>query len=178
MSILFYHLSWRISTHEILKWYRAQNSLKTWSYQFRNCQYKDKMVSSLSHLHNGHHMLVRWYFYIESHLLDITEWSETAVICTNINVFYQCNSVHEMLSHWGQVTHICVSKLSILGSDNGLSPDRRQAIIWTNAEILLMWPLGTNFWEILVEINTFPFKKMHLKMSSGKWRPFVSAPMY
>ena len=69
------------------------------------------------------------------------------------------------LTHWGQVTHICVSKLSILGSDNGLSPDRRQAIIWTNAGILLIWPLGTNFSEILIAINTFSFMKMHLKMS-------------
>ena len=42
------------------------------------------------------------------------------------------------LTHWGRVTHICVSKLSIIGSDNGLSPDRRQAIIWTNAGILLI----------------------------------------
>ena len=69
---------------------------------------------------------------------------------------------------------ICVSKLSILGSDNGLSPGRRQAIIETNAGILLIWALGTHFSEILIEINTFSFKKMHLKMS-GKWRPFVSA---
>ena len=36
------------------------------------------------------------------------------------------------LTHWGQVTHLCVSKLTIIGSDIGLSPDRRQAIIWTN----------------------------------------------
>ena len=55
---------------------------------------------------------------------------------------------------------------------NGLSPNRRQAIIWTNAGILLIEPLGTNFNEILIEIHTFSFKKMHLKMSSGKWRPF------
>ena len=70
------------------------------------------------------------------------------------------------------MTHICVSKLSILGSDNGLTPGRRQAIIWTNAGIVLIGPLGTNFSEILNEINTCSFKKMHLKMSSGKWRPF------
>ena len=31
-------------------------------------------------------------------------------------------------------------KLTILGSDNGLSPERRQAIIWTNAGILLIEP--------------------------------------
>ena len=76
------------------------------------------------------------------------------------------------LTHWGRVTHICISKLTIIGSDNGLSPDRHQAIIWTNAGILLIGPLGTNFSEILIEIHAFSFKKVHLKMSSGKWRPF------
>ena len=70
------------------------------------------------------------------------------------------------------MTHICVGKLTILGSDNGLSPGRRQAIIWTNAGILLIGPLGTNFSEILIGILTFSFKKMRLKMSSVKWRPF------
>ena len=63
--------------------------------------------------------------------------------------------------------------LTIIGSDNGLSPGRRQAIIWTNDGILLIGPIGTNFNEILIEIHTFSFKKkIHLKMSSGKWRPF------
>ena len=33
------------------------------------------------------------------------------------------------LTHWGRVTHICVSELVTIGSDNGLSPGRRQAII-------------------------------------------------
>ena len=70
------------------------------------------------------------------------------------------------------MTHICVSKLTIIGSDNGLSPDRRQAIILTNAGILLIGPLGTNFSEILIEILTFSFKKMRLKGSSAKRRPF------
>ena len=76
------------------------------------------------------------------------------------------------LTHWGRVTHICVSKLTIIGSDNGLSPGRRQAIIWTNARILLIRTLGTNFSEILSKIPAFSFKKMHLKMSSAKWRQF------
>ena len=76
------------------------------------------------------------------------------------------------LTHWGRVTHICVSKLTIIGSDNGLSPGRRQAIIWTNAGILLIRTLGTNFSEILGEIYSFSFKKMHLKMSSAGGRLF------
>ena len=54
------------------------------------------------------------------------------------------SSCYEWLN-WGRVTHIWVSKLTIIGSDNGLSPGRRQAIIWINDGILLIWPLGTNF---------------------------------
>ena len=57
-------------------------------------------------------------------------------------------------------------KWVIIGSDNGVSPVRRQTIIWTNAGILLIGPLGTNFSEILIGIQTFSFKKLHLKMSS------------
>ena len=75
------------------------------------------------------------------------------------------------LTHWGRATHICVSKLIIIGSDNGLSPEWRQAIIWTIAGILFIGTLGTNFSQILSEIHTFSLKKMHLKMSCGKCRP-------
>ena len=70
------------------------------------------------------------------------------------------------------MTHICVGKITIIVSDNGLSPERRQAIILTNAGVLLIGPLGTNFSDILTGIQTFSFKKIHLKMSSAKWRPF------
>ena len=76
------------------------------------------------------------------------------------------------LTHWGRETHICVGKLTIIGSDNGLAPGRRQAIIWTNAGIFLIGTLGTNFSKILIEILSFSFKKMRLKVSSAKRRPF------
>ena len=62
--------------------------------------------------------------------------------------------------------------MTIIVPDNGLSPDRRQAIIWTNTGMLLIRTLETNFSEILSEIHIFSFKKMHLEMSSAKWRPF------
>ena len=68
--------------------------------------------------------------------------------------------------------HICVAYLTVIASDNGLSSSRRQTIIWTNTGILLIGPLGINFSEILIEIHTFSFKKMYLKMSSAKRRPF------
>ena len=69
------------------------------------------------------------------------------------------------------MAHICVSNLTIIGSDNGLSPVRRQAIIWTNAEILLIGPLKTNFSEILIGILTFSFEKVVWKMAAILSRP-------
>ena len=74
---------------------------------------------------------------------------------------------------------MCITGLTIIGSDNGLSPDRRQAIIWTNVEVLLIGLLETNFSEILVAILTYIFIQ-----DKGVWKcrlrnagQFVSASM-
>ena len=76
------------------------------------------------------------------------------------------------ITHWDRVTHMCVSKLTITDSDNGLAPGRRHAIIWTNAGMLWIWLLGTKFSEILIEIHISSYKKLHNKMPSAKCRPF------
>ena len=86
--------------------------------------------------------------------------------------FAERQIIYFALTHLGGVMHICVSRLTVTGSDNGLSPGRCQAIIWTNDGILLIGPLGTNLGENLIEILTFSFTKMRLKVSSVKWRPF------
>ena len=65
-------------------------------------------------------------------------------------------------THWGRVTHICVGKQITIGSDNGLSPDRRQVIISTNARLLSIGPLRTYFSENLIKIQQFSLKKMHM----------------
>ena len=70
------------------------------------------------------------------------------------------------------MTHIGISELTDIGSDNGLLPSGSQAIIWNNAGINLIGQLGTNFSENLAKIYTFSFKKMDFKMSSAKWQPF------
>ena len=76
---------------------------------------------------------------------------------------------HYTITHQGRVTHICL----IIGSDNGLLPGQCQAIIWINTAILLIGPLGRNFSEILIRIQTFSFKKKSIwKMPSPKWPPF------
>ena len=69
--------------------------------------------------------------------------------------------------------HICVGKLTSIGSDNCLSPGRCQAIIWTSAGILMVGSSGTNFGEIaVIEIQIFSFKKIRLKIPFVICQPF------
>ena len=75
------------------------------------------------------------------------------------------------------MTHICISKLTNIGSDNGLAPTRRQAIIWTNAGMLFIETLGTNSSEILSEIRTFSLKKCSWKCRLRNDSDFVSVSM-
>ena len=116
---------------------------------------------------------------------DISLMSDDAKIACIMNIWNLVLSLVQIMTyccfwwgeqaipiHWGRVTHICVSKVTNIGSNNGLLPGRHQAIIWINAIILLIGCLGTNFSEHLIEIYTSSFKKIHLKMLSAKWRPF------
>ena len=73
------------------------------------------------------------------------------------------SKLHHGLTHWGRITNLCITD-----SNNALSPGWCQTIILSNAGILLIWPLGTNF-NI---IHIFSFKKMHLKMLLAKWQWF------
>ena len=93
-------------------------------------------------------------------------WLKEIVIHNKPNIILFINSLRP------SDAYICISKLTIIGSDNGLSPGRRQTIIWINVGILFIGTIGTNFSETLIEIYTFSFEKMPLKMLSGKWQPF------
>ena len=116
--------------------------------------------------------------YIEIALIDaVWEMNKTGILklvlrnfSDNRRVVCQGSGLYpiDSLTHWGRTKHICVGKLTVIGSDKSLSPERRQAIIWTNDGILSIGPLGTNFSETLIGIQTFSFKKMEFKMSSAK----------
>ena len=94
----------------------------------------------------------------------------------------------------GRVTRICVGNLTIIGSDNCLSPGRRHAIIWTDAAMLLIGPSKTDF-NVQENLQMSPDSKVHganmgpsgadmtqvgprwapwtlLSGSSWRWRPF------
>ena len=105
-------------------------------------------------------------------------WSECKILTSQLQIlilikfyFLQIWLTYWPLTHQGWMTHICVSNLTIMGSDNGLAMTSWQAIIRTNVG-MLVGPLGTNFCEISIKTPAFSFKKMHLKTSSAKWRPF------
>ena len=97
---------------------------------------------------------VSWFFFFWSHQWhEVLNWKYIS-ICILINETRgSVLSIARYNPHWGRVTHICVSKLNIICSDNGLSPGRRQAIIWTNAGLLLIGSLGTNFTEISIGVS-------------------------
>ena len=116
------------------------------TYQNKDCHYEDMTTLWSLYLHNGVSYAVK---------MACLDW----------------NGAQVGFTHWGQVIHIRISKLTIIGLDNGLSPGWCQAIIGTNGGILI-WTIGSKFNEILIEIYTFSVKKMLLNMSSGKWRLF------
>ena len=102
--------------------------------------------------------------------------TESHVYCWGYQVIFEAYWGDRLsLTHCGRVTHICINKLTIIGSDNGLSPGRRQAIIWTNAEILisnlrnkLQWNSKRNPY-IFIQEN--PFENGVCEMASIVSRP-------
>ena len=83
------------------------------------------------------------------------QFVDTVICVTNTMDYTEPITSKVALTHWHRATHICDGKLITIGSDNGLSPGRRQAIIRTIAGILLIGPLWTNFSEILVGIQAW-----------------------
>ena len=75
------------------------------------------------------------------------------------------NCTKHDLTHWGRVTHICVGKLTIIGSDNDLSPSQAAPShylnqCWNIVNLTLGNKLQWNFnrnWNILIPENAFEY---------------------
>ena len=94
--------------------------------------------------------------------------------CHRWNHYYQVfTSLAELLTHWDQVTHICITKEANVGSDNGLVPVWHQATIWTNVGLLIYWLLG-NMYEIWIWIKQ---EKWISKSRQRNGSHFVSASL-
>ena len=113
-----------------------------------------------------------------AHMRQWTRWSLVQINQFITEAFIQGRIWFDsFLTNWDRMMRICVNKLTSIGSDNGFSSERGQAIIWTNVWILLIGPLGTNFSEIIIEIYTFLFKKMPWIDRLGNGVHFVSQSM-
>ena len=102
-----------------------------------------------------------------------SRWQDGRKVGNNLLIIYKfMKRFPGWLSQWNRVTHICISNITITGSDNGLSSARRQAIIYANAGLLSIGTLGTNFSEILyISIQENPFENVVWKMASLLCRP-------
>ena len=92
-----------------------------------------------------------------------------------INVTKICCWEMSWLTHWGWVRHICVSKLTIIGSGNGMLPGWHQVIIWTNAGILfigdkIQWHFN---WNQCISIHENAFENVACQMA-----PISSQPLW
>ena len=140
-------------------------------------RFDDVIMHTKIHLYVYIYVLILWEPCLSSFLCILppsgAKTSPGTVQTSKLNILYS-NSHWSwgFLTHWGRGMHTWFSKLTNTGSDNGLPPDWHQAIIWTNAGILLIGPLGTNLSEFMIGSHTLSFKKMHLKISSTKWHPF------
>ena len=115
---------------------------------------------------------------IEKAVAYLVECYYSIVFLTKQTLVVQMNASFSDINNMGLVLlnkNLVASKLTIIGSVNGLSPGQRQAITWTIAEICLIGPLGTHFSEILTEIHTFSLKKCIWKYCLENLGHFVSA---
>ena len=142
--------------------------LFAWTQQYRNIRVFVRCTLSVCHvfMHNSMKCEKRKSVGFQGHSLI---WSR---ILSSVSQWIHV----ETLTQWGRVTHIHVNKLTIIGSDNGLSSGRHRAIIWTNTGMISIRTLETNFSAILIEVRIFTLKKMQFYMST-KWRQFFSASM-
>ena len=110
---------------------------------------------------------------ISQAILNIFAW-----LARTYSKSLKAKEARKMLTHWGRVTHTCVSRLTITGSDNSLSPDRRQAIILTSAGILLIGPVGTNFIEISIWNSNIFIKKNAFENVVCEMASILSRPQF
>ena len=119
------------------------------------------MLIELLCLHDIVMILLEFFLDLFGHF----EWANLTTRCLHI-ILGKSRYFSNNISKLYRSLHLLTSTSPEMAM---FKPD--QAIIWSNAGILLTGCLGTNFNEILIEIHKFAFKKIHFKMPSGKWRP-------
>ena len=99
-----------------------------------------------------------WNVFLQDWLMIIENWSRQGLgerlVCSCWRIGMSLWSTIGVNSLRPSDTHALVNK-AIIGSDNGLSPVRRQAIIWNNVGIMLIGTLGKNSVRFESKYKTF-----------------------
>ena len=93
--------------------------------------------------------------------------------CVNITVTYGLADV-DFEAEWRIYTSV---NWATVGSDNGLSRNRRQVNIWTNAGLLFSVHLETNFSEIWIKMQQFSFKEINFQCRMKNGGHFLCADL-
>ena len=117
-------------------------------------------------------MRIRWNTYIVNMCFFVSIRIDICT-CSYVDMVYIRNG-HMIVVNPLRPSDIWINILTVTGPDNGLSPRRLQAIP-TNGRMLWFWTLGITSMKSKSKCMQFLFKKTSLKISSAKWRPFVSA---
>ena len=155
-----------ISVPYVISWWIAVHYKGTWLYHVIN-------------IHNAYLIQTIYWniFMMQIYGYDSKNIYEYGITLNTRQFIHPCifsiKCMHEyLLTPWCRVTYICICKLTIIDSDDGLLPGPHQIIIWTIAGIFLIGSQDVNFREILIQIHAFSFKKMHLNVLWVKWQPF------
>ena len=110
-----------------------------------------------------YHMPRKTQVYIHQVYLEYAYFAIVVILhlaCKGLALYFY-GRYQLIVAEWRIQAHI-----TTIGSDNGLAPGWRLAIIWTNTGILLNEPIGTNCSEIKIKTHTYSFKKLQLEMPS------------
>ena len=76
-------------------------------------------------------------------------------VCANWTRYLMfSNKPTTRLTHWGRVTHICVNKLTIIGSDNDLSLGLRKTFRWNFKRNSYIFIQENSFENVVWEVAT------------------------
>ena len=146
--------------------------------QYHGCWYPGDIRSQGMSSHGIDPVSSKWF---RSHMVGVNKMQVIQVIkkidYSSSNDTYKINILLRLqgfLTHWGIVTDICVSRLTIIGSDNGLAPSRPPSHYLNQCWLIANWTPGNKFQWIWIEILSFSFKKMHLQMLSAQMAAILS----
>ena len=119
-------------------------------------------------------------FSVEKHVYNKYDFMDQVNLSQNgqLDLTGSCKTLGITSFRCSDADHMGSCSWVNIGSGNGLSPVRRQAITWTNTDLLFVGHIGTNISEIWIKKQIFSFNKMHLKTSSIKCPTFCPGPWF